>query len=104
MLCKWAAFYGISNFATFDEAEAEGEPRFRPHWNGLKQFFDSRAYAGRCRIVAELFLSEANNRAVTADATAFCHIVGLGLGAWEAHLCQMQIQVDAYADVAACMN
>ena len=50
-------------------------------------------------LAAELFLVEANERAKAQDTSAFCHVVGLGLGVWQVHECQGQALVDCYAEV-----
>jgi len=101
MLQRWAQLYGLTHFPTFEEAQEEGAPRFLGVRKQLKHLFDTKAYAGRCKLIAETFLLEANDRAEAAGASAFCHIVGLGLGVWQVHPVQMQIQVDAYAEAAA---
>merc|ERR1712048_1004867 len=80
--------------------------------NGEKRFvripslgyLDTEVYAIRCEILAEMFLAEANARAAEKNAKAFCHIVGLGLGVWQIHHCQAQIQVEAYATVLQRMS
>jgi len=105
MLKKWARLYGdkVGYFRTYDEAreqhrcEGEGEGSRFVRLGGY--YFDTFAYAARMELMAEMFLWEANERAKQARKVAFCHIVGLGLGVWQVHDRQAQLQVDAYAAV-----
>ena len=46
-------------------------------------YLDTVIYKKRIRILAELFLKEANYRAGKINKKAFCYVVGLGLGAWQ---------------------
>jgi len=41
------------------------------------------AYTQRIRMVADMLLAEANDRARREGKTAFVHVVGLGLGVWQ---------------------
>lgn len=107
LLLGWAKLYGVSHFVTFSEVLDRSKVdsgRFLDLNPGApdskKQFFDTRAYAGRCELMAEAFLVEANCRARELGARAFCHIVGLGLGVWQVSEAQVQIQADAYGRVA----
>lgn len=105
-LKQWARLYGMDYFPTYDEAaqaHANADLRF-VKLSGGSSFFDIKAYAARCEIVAEMFLAEANNRAGDIGAKAFCHVVGLGLGVWQVDECQAQIQADAYAIVIQRMD
>jgi len=107
LLKKWAETYGLpGNFVTHDEAKAafsapSGSGRFIKVPGG---FIDQLVYAARCELTAETFLAEANSRAEAVGAKAFCHLVGLGLGVWQIHDCQVPIQVDAYATVIRRMS
>merc|ERR1712151_897951 len=53
-------------------------------------------YKARCETTAEMFLAEANERAKANGAEAYCHVSGLGLGAWRLHPIQGKIQMQAY--------
>ena len=41
------------------------------------------AYSQRIRLVADLLIAEANDRAGREGKKAFVHVVGLGLGVWQ---------------------
>mmetsp|Transcript_140392 Transcript_140392/g.244457 ORF Transcript_140392/g.244457 Transcript_140392/m.244457 type:complete len:246 (+) Transcript_140392:3-740(+) len=101
MLKAWAETYGLQYFPTYEEATNDDSKRFLKVSGG---FLDTRVYAARCELTAELFLAEANSRAAAADAKAFCHLVGLGLGVWQIHDAQVQLQVDAYASMISRMD
>jgi hypothetical protein len=71
-------------FPTFQEAQnavTNGSNRFILIDNG-QSFFDTFVYKERMRLVIELFLFEANERAQKKNTKAYVHVVGLGLGAW----------------------
>ena len=56
-------------------------------------------------MIAEIFLCEANARALAESIStrAACHVVGIGLGVWQIDTCQKQIYVDAFAEaIASC--
>eukprot|EP00401_Gymnodinium_catenatum_P002658 CAMPEP_0117507174 /NCGR_PEP_ID=MMETSP0784-20121206/26291_1 /TAXON_ID=39447 /ORGANISM="" /LENGTH=943 /DNA_ID=CAMNT_0005302677 /DNA_START=115 /DNA_END=2944 /DNA_ORIENTATION=+ len=101
MLLEWAKLYGLGYLPTFEEAEsiaAQGSERFVNLGNGT--YLDTEAYRARCELTADMFLAEANERAEAEGAKALCHVVGLGLGVWQLHGKQVQIQADAYAAAA----
>ena len=68
-------------------------PRFV---DGAPAFLNMDAFRRRVRLVAEPFLLDANARARAAGATAYCHVVGLGLGVWALH---QRRQAPAMVDV-----
>lgn len=78
-LKMFAEFYGVSHFPTYPEAAADTTGRFVRVGDA---FLDTLVYANRVRIIADLFLKEANYRAGSRNKKAFCRVVGLGLGAW----------------------
>jgi len=100
LMAAFATLYGVPWFCTYKEAEHLGASGKRfVRLKDEEAFLDTEAYKGRCLIMAETFLADANERAAQnrSPAKAFCHIVGLGLGAWQVHPVQAQIQADAYA-------
>jgi len=111
MLQHWAELYGVSTLPTYDEAvkerrTKEGRTRFATGGSilGRKAFLDTQVYKARCRLTAELFLAEANERAAAVGATAFTHVVGLGLGVWKVHPRQGRLQQEAYMEAAQNMD
>jgi hypothetical protein len=65
-------------------------------------YLDQLVYKKRVKMVAEVFLKEANHRAKKINKTAFCHVVGLGLGAWKlssASDVQTMITIEAYLEL-----
>lgn len=99
-LSIWANFYGISNFPLFSEAEADTSGRFYKLNTGI--YLDLLVYKIRIKILAEIFLKEANYRAKKINKKAFCHVVGLGLGAWTlsgAHDIQTITTIEAYLEL-----
>jgi len=111
LLSVWARFYGLDYLPSYDEAVAEFEqvapteaaPSYakRAVWvpEGTMQLLNIKVFKRRMYLAAELFLCEANERASAANTTAYCHVVGLGLGVWQVHECQGQVLVDCYAEV-----
>lgn len=99
-LSMWANFYDLDNFPLYSDAENDKSGRFYKLSNG--NYLDIYVYKKRIKIVAELFLKEANFRAKKIGKDAFCHIVGLGLGAWKlssARDIQTIITVDTYLEL-----
>lgn len=104
LLKLWEDFYGLK-FPLFEEAEKEAELNnskgrfikfgFKDHW----LYLDTLVYKARMKLIIEAFLFEANKRAQEENKKAYLHVVGLGLGAWEVHNDQEQMQVDVYAEV-----
>ena len=107
------------NFPLHSEVEAWWDadaPGARARWallrcgdGRVRRFLDLAALRGRCRILAESFLLEANTRAAEAsrregrEVRAYCHAVGLGLGVWQIAPEQRFVLVDAFAAaVEAC--
>lgn len=106
MLREWAKLYGLDHFPTYEAVCAEHAATVAAAGRFVKlgataKFLDTAVYRARCELVAEMFLTEANDRAESAKAKAFCHAVGLGLGVWQVSPIQVQLQVDAYAAAAA---
>lgn len=110
MVNEFAKMYGQSHLPTFDEANASvqaGEKRFVPKGGRILkdgELFDTAVYKARCRITAEMYLAEANERAIAKDSMAYVHVVGLGLGVWKAHNAQTLLQVEAYLDAIASLD
>ncbi len=115
-LKAWAEFYNIGEFPQYADARAEFERsqelqsncRYVPLKRGFSAdpiFFDKQVFASRCKMIAEIFLCEANARALAESIStrAACHVVGIGLGVWQIDTCQKQIYVDAFAEaIASC--
>ena len=86
-LSMWANFYQIDYFPLFSEVETEyltypkGKERFYKLTSG--NYLDIFIYKKRIRILAEVFLKEANYRSKKINKYGFCYLVGLGLGAWK---------------------
>merc|ERR1711879_431246 len=88
---------------TYDEA-THNKTRFHKLKKPKDAYFDTAVYKGRVEIIAEMFLAEANDRAIAAQSKAFVHLSGLGLGVWKKSSKQTQIQARAYVSVARHMN
>jgi Domain of unknown function (DUF4804) len=79
-LSIWANFYNVDHFPLFGDAINDTTGRF--HKLNKNSYLDLLVYKKRMKIIAELFLKEADKRAKNINKKAFCHVVGLGLGAW----------------------
>lgn len=107
LLRAWANFYGRTHLPTHEEALQRraadpGAYLLIPGGvGGASCLLDIELYKARIRAVAEPFLLDANRRAREANARAYVHVVGLGLGAWMVDQRQGAYIVDAYADVLA---
>ena len=80
-LSLWANFYDIDYFPLYTDVEKDITGRYFKLNNG--PYLDILIYKKRIRYSAELFLKEANYRAMKIGKQAFCHTVGLGLGVWK---------------------
>jgi hypothetical protein len=99
-LSIWANFYGVEYFPLFSEVEEDKSGRFYKLNTGI--YLDLLVYKRRIKILAEVFLKEANYRAMKINKKAFCHVVGLGLGAWKlssARDVQTLITIEAYLEL-----
>ena len=99
-LSIWAIFYDIEYFPLFSEAEQDKTGRFYKLNSGV--YLDLLVYKKRVKILAEVFLKEANHRAGKISKKAFCYVVGLGLGAWRlsgAIDVQKLISIKAYLEL-----
>ena len=103
----WAKFYGQDRFPTFEEIQTNGSicPDGFITYNKNKYFKLTRteymnvdAYKLRMKIGAEIFFTDANDRASQANKKSYCTIVGFGLGVWA--ICKNQDTwfVEAYLE------
>lgn len=92
----WARFYGQECLPSFAQAVADSNERYLQTEEGL---LDTEIYTRRIRASVEVFLREANLRAEEAGQRAYVHAVGLGLGVWRVHPRQLDLMVEAYAQV-----
>lgn len=120
----WAKFYGVDYFPLYEEILTKNtgpsdvyiDPvtgnkllnRYIKLPNYKDIYLDSFLYKKRIRIIAELFLKEANIRAMNSSKKAFCYVVGLGLGLESSnpglsHWCVTELQkkfmLDVYLDI-----
>jgi len=102
-LSLWANFLGVDYFPTHEEAMKDPM-----RWFGRKPTEGQSAiaqlnvevYKRRIGINAEVFLKEANDRAMKVGKHAFCHAVGLGLGVWAFDKkLQQRLTVEVYLDI-----
>ena len=107
-LRMWAKFYmhaSDSVLPTFSEVHAlkdRDEALFNELYvNHYQGYFNKKVYRERVRVVAEVYLRDANDRAREHPdkASAYVHVVGLGLGVWQVAPCQTELLVEAYAAV-----
>ncbi len=101
-LSIWAKFYSVEYFPLFSEVETDTSGRYYKLNMGI--YLDLLVYKRRIKILAEVFLKEANYRAKKINKKAFCHVVGLGLGAWKlssARDIQTITNVEAYLELIA---
>eukprot|EP01127_Copromyxa_protea_P014576 TRINITY_DN4098_c0_g1_i1.p1 TRINITY_DN4098_c0_g1~~TRINITY_DN4098_c0_g1_i1.p1 ORF type:complete len:1328 (+),score=290.97 TRINITY_DN4098_c0_g1_i1:798-4781(+) len=93
----WAGMYGVeekgsTHLPSWNEVLNETKnqkPEGESRWRGLKymkindeRYLNVQAYKKRMRLTAETFLFAADRYARDAKKTAYCHVIGLGLGAW----------------------
>ena len=88
-LSIWAKFYEIEYFPLY--SEVKDNDRFHKLYNDC--YIDTLVYKKRIRILAELFLKEANYRANKIGKLAFCRIIGLGTGTWKIYEIQTYVVV-----------
>ncbi len=101
-LSIWANFYSVDYFPLFTEVEVDETGRFCKLNTG--NYLDLFVYKHRIKILAEVFLKEANYRAKKINKKAFCHVVGLGLGAWKLSSVrdiQTVITIEVYLELIA---
>lgn len=103
-LSIWENFYDVPYFPLYSEVEKDTSGRFYKLESNQHQplYFDTFIYRQKIKILAEVFLKEANFRAKKVDKKAFCHVVGLGLGAWKigsARDLQTKITIESYLEV-----
>jgi hypothetical protein len=97
-LSIWANFYEIPYFPLFSEAETDTTGRYHKLNTGM--YLDLLVYKKRIKMNAEIFLKEANHRAKKINKKAFCHVVGLGLGAWKISSdTQTLITIESYLEL-----
>jgi len=114
ILRAWARFYGLEYFPTYDEAfgDASSIPGYgktstikTPRFIEVDKYgscLDMELYYRRMKVIAETFLLDAQERAEARGTTAFCHVVGLGIGVWSlAQLEQASVIVQTYLDAIA---
>ena len=100
----WANFYQIDYFPTYDEVNSvintnRQQKRFIKIPAFRDMYFDTLVYKKRLKFNIEVFLKEANARAYVAGKNAFCHVVGLGLGAWGLFPEQEDLTIESYIEV-----
>jgi hypothetical protein len=66
---------------------------------GPRAFLDTLVFSKRMEYIAEIYLTDANERGKEENTQSVCHIVGLGLGVWLINSCQRQLYVDAFGTV-----
>lgn len=68
------------------------------------KFFNVAVFKTRMRITFEMFLTDANLRGKMSKNPkgVYCHVVGLGLGVWQAHNLQGKWIVDVVMDILTC--
>ena len=110
VLQLFANFYGMGRVATFKEVQRVFDHKNVGAFAAIKRTFQKGgsqvktedflpvlttrpiteesylhlpAYSQRIRLVADLLIAEANDRACREGKKAFVHVVGLGLGVWQ---------------------
>ena len=110
VLQLFANFYGMGRVATFKEVQRSFDHKNVGAFAAIKRTFQKGgsqvktedflpvlttrpiteesylhlpAYSQRIRLVADLLIAEANDRACREGKKAFVHVVGLGLGVWQ---------------------
>lgn len=102
LLRAWAKLYapaldGAQSLPLAEEAKEEDLAQLQRSVEPA--FLHRRIFKERLRLVIEPFLLDANARAAKANTTAYCHIVGLGLGVWAIHLEQKQLMLQVYHEL-----
>jgi len=81
LLRIWSEFYGLS-FPTYQEARDDTTGRYV--WVVKEQgYLDTFVYQKRMEMSILPFLIDANKRAQEKNTSAYCHVVGLGIGVWQ---------------------
>jgi hypothetical protein len=109
LLNIWAKFYNIDHFPCFSDIDQTHYDIDKYIKLPRNKFFNKEVYTNRFKMIAELFLGEANNRAECRKKKAYCHIVGLGLGAWINQIIRIKnditiAQFEAYKDIISTMS
>ena len=94
----WSSFYE-TDLKTYDEVLNDTSGRYIkiPDYIGI--FFDTLIYKKRLKINAEVFFDEAIKKSIQFNKKVFCHIVGLGLGAWSIFSGQDLLFLEAYFEL-----
>ena len=95
----WASFYGIDHFPNYQEVQSDYSGRFIMLDGYRDVYLDTFIYKKRLRMNAEVFLREADKRASVVGKKAFCHVVGLGLGAWSISNKQDVLTLEMYCEL-----
>lgn len=95
----WASFYDIPYFPTYNDIQADYSGRYIMLDGYRDVYLDTYIYKKRLRFNAEVFLREANKRASVTGKKAFCHVVGLGLGAWSISSKQNKLTLEMYSEL-----
>ena len=102
LLKAWARFYGKEYLPTHEEAvaaEAASPGTYMKLRKRPNCYLDIALYKQRIRSVAMPYLLDAQYRAQESGATAYVHVVGLGLGVWMVDTRQGPLIVDVYAEL-----
>ncbi len=92
LLKLWAHLYGVP-LLTYDQAVHDTTGRFIPLSAG--NYFDTKVYKERMKLVLKPFFIDANDRGRQANKKVYCHIVGLGLGVWKIDPIQTKYMLEA---------
>lgn len=96
LLTLWSKFYQ-TKFPTFAEAQADVSGRYVRL--AEDQYLHVEVYKKRLKTVIRPFLIDANQRAAAQNQSAYCHVVGLGLGVWQLAPIQAKLMLDVYYEL-----
>ncbi|MBI2344768.1 DUF4804 domain-containing protein [Candidatus Dependentiae bacterium] len=92
----WEEFYG-EKFPTFQEAQSCDEFKYVKISEDL--YFNVSVYKKRLKLVIRPFLKEAERCAILQNKSAYCRVVGLGLGVWKMSDMQEDWMIEAYKEI-----
>ena len=95
---EWARLWNTDHLPTWSEViSSENNPNYLKLSNEI--YLNTKVYIERIKITVELMIAEAVHRSKTHNKKAYIHVVGLGLGVWRLHDCQVQLFVNSWGDV-----
>ncbi len=103
LLKMWAKFYEVPFFPTYDQVKNDKSEHYLricdKNMSDDDVYLNIDIYKKRMLLSIAPFFYDANMRGCQAQKSAYCHIVGLGLGVWAIDTKQSEFMLDVYYDI-----